>query len=423
MLSTSSSTTRRKEGRDESEGPISDVAWMYQPVPTNYAGKSSPSKASVSINLNPHSTTLPGPFPANLPTSSFKNLLYIALWYLFSTSLSLYNKTLLGKDQYNFNLPLLMCSIHTGMQFLFCSAVVKGSVPLFCIEGFKTSFNKLDDPLPTNTVTARHYLVFVIPTALAGALDICMSNASLHYVSLPFYVMIKSSVPVFVLLFAFLFGLEKITTSLIAVIFVIVFGVSLTIVGEVHFDMFGFLLISAATIFSGLRWALTQIMLQTTDIGVDSPIHTLYYISPIMAVVIGCASIIGEVATGMVGSSGFFSGIGRGAETCGLLFGGGVLALCMTLVELVLLQKTSVVTLSVAGIAKEVFVIAIAEFVFGDMLNFIQYLGVGISIIGIAAYNYLRLSAGHGHGHGHSRTITVASRPTRKIVSVRKDAS
>lgn len=45
-----------------------------------------------------------------------ENILYIALWYFFSTSLSLYNKNLMGKDRFNFNFPLLLSAIHAGLH-------------------------------------------------------------------------------------------------------------------------------------------------------------------------------------------------------------------------------------------------------------------------------------------------------------------
>ncbi|KAI9025050.1 hypothetical protein CLU79DRAFT_718172 [Phycomyces nitens] len=40
--------------------------------------------------------------------NTLQNLMYILLWYLFSTSLSLYNKNLMGREQFNFNFPLLV---------------------------------------------------------------------------------------------------------------------------------------------------------------------------------------------------------------------------------------------------------------------------------------------------------------------------
>lgn len=53
------------------------------------------------------------------------NALYILTWYFFSTALSVYNKTLMGKDHYNFNLPLLMSAVHSGIHMLITRVFIK----------------------------------------------------------------------------------------------------------------------------------------------------------------------------------------------------------------------------------------------------------------------------------------------------------
>lgn len=54
----------------------------------------------------------------------FENLSYIAMWYFFSTSLSLYNKNLMGKDRFNFTFPLLLSAIHAGLHAIITSAMM-----------------------------------------------------------------------------------------------------------------------------------------------------------------------------------------------------------------------------------------------------------------------------------------------------------
>jgi solute carrier family 35 protein C2 len=53
------------------------------------------------------------------------NILYILTWYFFSTSLSIYNKTLMGKEHYNFNLPLLMSAVHSGIHTVITRILIK----------------------------------------------------------------------------------------------------------------------------------------------------------------------------------------------------------------------------------------------------------------------------------------------------------
>lgn len=70
----------------------------------------------------------------------------------------------------------------------------------------------------------------------------------------------------------------------------------------------------------------------------------------------------------------------------------GLLAFLMTASEFALLQRTSVVTLSVCGIFKEVITIAAAGVVYGDKMTRINVIGLFITICAIAAYNYMRVT-------------------------------
>ncbi|EHL02673.1 putative Uncharacterized transporter C22E12.01 [Glarea lozoyensis 74030] len=75
-----------------------------------------------------------------------------------------------------------------------------------------------------------------------------------------------------------------------------------------------------------------------------------------------------------------------------LLLFPGVIAFCMTASEFALLQRTSVVTLSIAGIFKEVVTISAAGIVFGDTLTPINISGLFVTIGAIAAYNYIKIT-------------------------------
>lgn len=94
--------------------------------------------------------------------------------------------------------------------------------------------------------------------------------------------MVKSSTPVWVLMFSFVFGFEKPRLNLIAVISLIVLGVSLTVDGEPHYNTHGFVLVLVAAIASGLRWNLTQFLMKKNDKEQQSPLATMYHLSPIM---------------------------------------------------------------------------------------------------------------------------------------------
>jgi solute carrier family 35 protein C2 len=75
----------------------------------------------------------------------------------------------------------------------------------------------------------------------------------------------------------------------------------------------------------------------------------------------------------------------------GILLFPGVLAFLMTASEFALLKRTSVVTLSICGIFKEVVTIGTANLVFDDPLTPVNISGLVVTIGSIAAYNYMKI--------------------------------
>ncbi|XP_058075770.1 probable sugar phosphate/phosphate translocator At1g06470 [Magnolia sinica] len=106
------------------------------------------------------------------------------------SSVSRYNKTLLGDKLGKFPAPFLMNTIHFGMQAILSKAIV----------GFWSQ--KLQ---PSVKMSWRDYFLKVVPTAIGTALDINLSNVSLVFISVTFATMCKSASPIFLLLFAFAF--------------------------------------------------------------------------------------------------------------------------------------------------------------------------------------------------------------------------
>ncbi|KAI9025051.1 triose-phosphate transporter family-domain-containing protein [Phycomyces nitens] len=217
--------------------------------------------------------------------------------------------------------------------------------------------------------------------------------------------MVKSSTPVWVLLFSFIFGFERPRLVLITIILVMVVGVSLTVEGETKFDRLGFGLVLVAAIVSGLRWNLTQLLLQQDRLGMNNPIATLYYLSPVMFITMLSLSLLVEKPIDQFRHSKHFDSVSHVVESFGLMSIGGVLAFCMTLAELSLIKSTNTVTLSVAGISKEIVIITLSVLIYDDILTPKALLGLFISIVGIIAYNY------HQHTKTHSADKSYAMIP------------
>jgi len=203
--------------------------------------------------------------------------------------------------------------------------------------------------------------------------------------------MCKSSSLAFVLIFAFLFRLEAPTWKLVAIIGTMTLGVVMMVAGEVEFKLEGFILVIAAAFFSGFRWGLTQILLLRNP-ATSNPFSSIFFLAPVMFVTLVSIAIPVE---------GFFAlvdGLRELGNEHGLLVTPliilfpGTIAFLMTASEFALLQRTSVVTLSIAGIFKEAVTISAAAIVFGDTMTPINIVGLLVTLVAIAAYNYLKIS-------------------------------
>ncbi|CAI7672334.1 hypothetical protein N7533_012687 [Penicillium manginii] len=317
----------------------------------------------------------------------------ILMWYFFSLSISIYNKWMFSESDVVFPFPLFTTSLHMAVQFTLAAILLwifpslrpqhpPESLANSPVEGLKES-----EPI----MTKFFYFTRLVPCGAATSLDIGLGNMSLKFISLTFLTMCKSSALAFVLIFAFLFRLESPSFKLIIVIATMTIGVVMMVAGETAFNALGFSLVIASAFFSGFRWGLTQILLLRHP-ATSNPFSTLFLLTPVMFV-----SLI-TIALTVEGPVEIHKGYLALAEKHGNLLGAallvfpGLLAFCMISSEFALLKRSSVVTLSICGIFKEVVTISAAGVIFHDQLTPVNMAGLGITIGSIATYNYMKIS-------------------------------
>jgi len=334
---------------------------------------------------------------ANMVRNMVFNGVLIAFWYCCSISISVYNKWMFSPDNLDFHFPLFTTSIHMLVQFALASAVLYFIPHLRPRRAEETQYQPLDGT-DLNAKSAEKplmsrwfYLTRIGPCGTATALDIGLGNFSLRFISLTFYTMCKSSVLAFVLLFAFIFRLEKVTWKLCAIILVMTIGVVMMVAGETAFSVAGFVLVMSASACSGFRWSLTQIMLLRNP-ATSNPFSSIFFLTPVMFVALLVLAMPIEGPANLIGGFRVLAAQKGGALGTLILLFPGCLAFMMVAAEFALLKRTSVVTLSVCGIFKEVLTISAAGAVFGDELSPINISGLVVTIISIAAYNYVKYS-------------------------------
>ncbi|KAJ6017073.1 hypothetical protein N7451_000452 [Penicillium sp. IBT 35674x] len=316
----------------------------------------------------------------------------ILMWYFFSLSISIYNKWMFSESDVVFPYPLFTTSLHMAVQFTLASLI------LYLFPSLRPSHppdsarnSPVEDLKREPVLTKLFYFTRLVPCGAATSLDVGLGNMSLKFISLTFLTMCKSSALAFVLLFAFLFRLESPSVKLIVVIAAMTIGVVMMVAGETAFNALGFTLVIASAFFSGFRWGLTQILLLRHP-ATSNPFSTLFLLTPVMFL-----SLI-FIALTVEGPNEIHQGFLKLAEKhgtavgAGLLVFPGVLAFCMISSEFALLKRSSVVTLSICGIFKEVVTISAAGIIFHDKLTPVNVTGLVVTIGSIACYNYMKIS-------------------------------
>ncbi|KAE8575496.1 hypothetical protein XENTR_v10003853 [Xenopus tropicalis] len=304
----------------------------------------------------------------------------VLFYYCFSIGITFYNKWLLK----SFHFPLFMTLVHLIMIFL--------------LSGFSRLLAACYTGHPRVILPWKDYLKKVAPTALATALDIGLSNWSFLYITVSLYTMTKSSAVLFILFFSLVFKLEQMRPGLILVVLLISGGLFMFTFKSTQFNTGGFVLVLAASAFGGVRWTLTQLLMQKAELGLQNPIDTMFHLQPVMFLSL-FPLFVGIEGLHVATSEQLFCSQDSHQLLALLatLALGGLLAFGLGFSEFLLVSKTSSLTLSIAGIFKELCVLLLATHLLGDELSILNWLGFAVCIAGIALHVALKTTHSRGN--------------------------
>ncbi|KAK9866313.1 hypothetical protein WJX84_011708 [Apatococcus fuscideae] len=339
-----------------------------------------------------------------------KNVGLILTWYFFSTCLSIWLTQLLGKrhgifGKGPFPAPLLMTSLQFAAQNLMARLVMRCGL-----------IRKVQDK---EALSWRQYAKEVVPNGVSTGLDIAISNYSLSLITLSFYTMCKSTTPVFLLICAFIWGIERPSWNLAVVVAIICTGLIMLVAGETQFNLIGFMLVMSASMLSGLRWTITQVLLQGTDAHGKSggPLEVLLQLTPVMALTAGACSLATEQLWYTLPRSPYFASPSHLLVTGLVILFGGAIAFLMVWTEFTVIAETSALTFMVAGTFKEIVTVMAAVLFLGEDFTLINAMGLMVLVSGVIFFNYFRyqksLQTDLGMKKSHSLDIVEEGRQDR----------
>jgi len=183
-----------------------------------------------------------------------------------------------------------------------------------------------------------------------------------------------------------------------------------------QFNVEGFALVLGASFIGGIRWTLTQMLLQKAELGLQNPIDTMFHLQPLMFLGLFPLFAIFEGLHLSTSEKIFrFQDTGLLLRVLGSLFLGGILAFGLGFSEFLLVSRTSSLTLSIAGIFKEVCTLLLAAHLLGDQISLLNWLGFALCLSGISLH--VALKALHSRGDGGPKPLKgLGSHPDLELL-------
>ncbi|CAH0386630.1 unnamed protein product [Bemisia tabaci] len=186
----------------------------------------------------------------------------IASYFVLSISLIYYQKWLIARCKF----PLSIVTVHIILKF-FLSAI----------------FRKLWEMITSRkrkSLSWQNSILKIAPVGVTSGLDIGFSNWSLEFIAVSLYAMTKSTSVIFILFFALLLHLEEKSWSIVLIVMMISGGLAMFTYHSAEFHFIGFILALLGSISSGVRWTLSQFLMQRSEMGLKNPLDMMYHVQP-----------------------------------------------------------------------------------------------------------------------------------------------
>ncbi|KAJ3284807.1 hypothetical protein HK104_009761, partial [Borealophlyctis nickersoniae] len=288
---------------------------------------------------------------------------YIAIWFIFSTSLIFTNRAIL--IDLAFGYPITLTSYHLLLATL-ATRCLRVSTRL--LDGVAQVERKMG---------WRKWAACVLPIGILFSLSLALSNYAYMYITVAFIQILKSATPVAILLASWAFRTEKPDGKVFLNVFIISLGVAIASYGEIQFVFTGFLLMALAVAFESVRLVMVQRLLKSDDIQMDALV-SLYYFAPVCAFFNLITAAMWEfprLTYEQVANVGVMTFVANGI----LSFGLNVAAVSVV-------KQTSTLVLGLAGVVKDIMIVCVAIIAYHTPMTLTQAVGYMIALGGLVYY-------------------------------------
>ncbi|ESK90165.1 integral membrane protein [Moniliophthora roreri MCA 2997] len=303
---------------------------------------------------------LPSPAVATTPKPKPKlsATTIIPIWIILSSAVILYNN-FLYRDL-SFRYPVFLVTWHLTFAAI-GTRILQRTTSL--LDGAKDV-----------SMSKDMFLKSILPIGVLFSGSLILSNTAYLYLSVSYIQMLKAFTPVAILLISWIFRIQEPNKKLAVIVFMISAGVALASHGELHFNLFGFIVQAAAVAFEASRLVMIQMLLHGLKMD---PLVSLHYYAPVCA-------LLNLVALPFTEGLAPFFELARIGPV--ILISNASVAFLLNIAAVFLVGAASGLVLTLAGVFKDILLITGSVVIFGSIVTPLQVFGYSIALAGLIAY-------------------------------------
>ncbi|KAG2357338.1 triose-phosphate transporter family-domain-containing protein [Suillus spraguei] len=315
---------------------------------------------SVELDEVRQSRDLPSPATAQQPRSraKFSATTIIPVWIVLSSGVIIYNNYIYNTVQFKF--PVFLVTWHLTFAAI-GTRVLQRTTHL--LDGAK------DVP-----VSKDMFFRSILPIGLLFSGSLILSNTAYLYLSVAYIQMLKAFTPVAILLITWATRISEPSRKLLLIVLMISSGVAITSKGERFFSWVGFFIQAGGVGFEATRLVLIQMLLHGLKMD---PLVSLHLYAPVCALINLCVIPFTE-----------------GLEpfrtvphiTPFLLLTNALLAFLLNIAAVFLVGAGSGLVLTLAGVLKDVLLVAGSVVIWGGRVGVLQACGYSIALCGLVMF-------------------------------------
>ncbi|KAG7094748.1 hypothetical protein E1B28_005565 [Marasmius oreades] len=308
---------------------------------------------------------LPSPAVATTPKPKPKlsATMIIPVWIVLSSTVIIYNNYLY--NTLDFKYPVFTVTWHLTFAAIGTRVLQKTT--------------SLLDGVKDVNVTKDMFLKSILPIGVLFSASLILSNTAYLYLSVSYIQMLKAFTPVAILLISWVIRIQEPSRKLAAIVLLISVGVALASHGELRFNLFGFIVQSAAVAFEASRLVMIQLLLHGLKMD---PLVSLHYYAPV------CAALNLLALPFTEGLAPFYELARIGPV---ILISNASVAFLLNIAAVFLVGAASGLALTLAGVFKDILLITGSVLIFGSPVTPLQVFGYSIALGGLVTYKRIGL--------------------------------